>query len=116
MKYILFLLTPVIVFATSSFITESEYAAQLYKNPRGIACGLCHGDKGEGKLIAKYMHKNKKKSFIGPPINSIKYSEFYKAMHLRKKGMPQYYLTSKEIEALYFYLHKDDKKRVKNVK
>jgi len=114
MKYILFLLTPMIVFATSNFITESEYAQQLYKNPRGIACGLCHGENGEGKIIAHYVHKKKKKSFVGPKINSIKYTEFYKALTSRKKGMPRYYLTPKEIEALYFYLHKDDKKKVKN--
>jgi mono/diheme cytochrome c family protein len=114
MRYILFLITPFFLFGSSTFITESEYASQLYKNPRGIACGRCHGDHGEGKLIARYKHKNKEKSFVGPPINNIRYSEFYRALNLRKKGMPRYYLTSKEIEALYFYLHKDDKKKVKN--
>jgi len=116
MKYILFFLLPVSIFATSSFITEQEYASQLYKNPRGISCGSCHGALGEGELIATYVHKNKKKSFIGPRINNIKYSEFYRALNRRKKGMPRYYLTPKEIEALYFYLHKDDKKKVKNAR
>jgi hypothetical protein len=111
MKYILFLFIPFVLFANSSFITESEYASQLYKNPRGIACGLCHGEMGEGKVIARYVHKNKKRSFIGPRINNIKYSEFYKALVSRKKGMPRYYLTPMEIEALYFYLHRNDKKR-----
>ncbi|QOP45618.1 c-type cytochrome [Sulfurimonas paralvinellae] len=115
MKYILLLLTPWCLFASSSFITQREYASQLYKNPRGIACGRCHGAKGEGKLIANYVHKNKKKSFIGPRINNIKYTEFFKALNTRKKGMPRYYLTPKEIEALYFYLHQNDKKKVKNV-
>jgi len=113
MKYIFILLTPVVLFSLSTFITKSEYASQLYKNPRGIACGLCHGKHGEGKLIAKYRHKNKQRKFIGPPINNIEYSAFYKALTTRKKGMPRYYLTSKEIEALYFFLHKDDKKKGK---
>jgi len=116
MKFIFMLFIPLSLFSLSTFITKSEYAAQLYKNPRGIGCGLCHGDHGQGKLIAKYKHKNKDKSFIGPAINNIKYNEFYKALVSRKKGMPRYYLTPKEIEALYFYLHKDDKKKVKNVK
>ena len=114
MKYILLLLTPLYLFASSSFITQSEYASQLYKNPRGIACGRCHGDYGEGKLIANYIHKNKKKSFVGPQINNVKYTEFYKALNSRKKGMPRYYLTQKEIEALYFYLHQNDKKKAKD--
>jgi mono/diheme cytochrome c family protein len=110
MKHILFLLLCIPLFATSSFITQSEYAQQLYKNPRGIACGLCHGKNGEGKVIANYIHKKKKKSFVGPRINNIKYTEFYKALTTRKKGMPRYYLTPKEIETLYFYLHKNDAK------
>jgi len=122
MKYILFLIVPITIFAASNFITPREYSSQLYKNPRGIGCGLCHGNNGEGKVIAKYIHRKKHKSFVGPRINNIKYNEFYNALNSRKRGMPQYYLTSKEIRALYFYLHKDDKKRddkkkkVKNAK
>ncbi len=111
MKYILFLLLSIPLFADSGFITQSEYAEQLYKNPRGIACGLCHGKNGEGKIIANYTHKKKKKSFVGPKINNIKYTEFYRVFATRSRGMPRYYLTSKEIEALYFYLHKNDAKR-----
>ena len=108
MKYILFLLTPFFLAnATSSFITPIEYAAQLYKNPRGIGCNNCHGENGEGKLIAKYKHKGVQKSFRGPQINTIKYSEFYKAISRRKNGMPRYFLTTKEIEALYLHLHQD---------
>ncbi len=114
MKYILLLVIPYYLFATTSFITQREYASQLYKNPRGIACGRCHGNKGEGKLIANYIHKNKKKSFIGPRINNVTYAQFYKALNSRKRGMPHYYLTTKEIEALYFYLHQNDKKKVKD--
>ena len=49
MKNILLLILPVFLFGGSSFITPLEYASQLYKNPRGIGCHLCHGDNGEGK-------------------------------------------------------------------
>ena len=116
MRHILFLLLPFTLFSSSSFITPMEYASQLYKNPRGIGCQNCHGDKGEGKLIANYTHKGVKKSFRGPNIIDIKYSEFYKALMKRKRGMPRYFLTDKEIEALYLFVHKDDKKKKLNVK
>ena len=105
------MLLPKLLFATSSFITPLEYASQLYKNPRGIGCQFCHGENGEGKLIANYMHKNKKKSFRGPEIDKINFGEFYKALNRRKDGMPRYYLTQKEIEALYLYLHSKDSSR-----
>jgi len=110
MKFIFFLIVPVFLLATSSFITPLEYASQLYKNPRGIGCQFCHGEKGKGKLIANYIHKNKKKSFRGPEIDKMRFDAFYKALNTRKNGMPRYYLTQKEIEALYLYLHQNDKR------
>jgi len=116
MKYLLLSLLPFYLYATASFITPTEYAAQLYKNPRGIGCNHCHGDNGEGKLIAKYKHKGKEKSFRGPKISDIKYKDFYKALNKRKNGMPRYFLTEKEIQALYLHLHKDEEKESKNVK
>ena len=115
MKYIFFLMTPLFVYASSSFITPTEYASQLYKNPRGIGCQKCHGNHGEGKVIANYVYKKKKKSFVGPRINNISFDEFYRVLNQRKRGMPRYFLTDEEIKALYFYLHKNDKKK-KNVK
>ena len=116
MQYILFLLLPISLFATASFITPAEYSAQLYKNPRGIGCQKCHGDNGEGKLIANYKHKGVAKSFRGPKINTLSYGEFYKALNRRKNGMPRYFLTDKEVAALYLHLHKNDKKDTKVVK
>jgi mono/diheme cytochrome c family protein len=111
MKTLLFLILPLYLLATSSFITPREYASQLYKNPRGIGCQKCHGDNGEGKLIAKYKHKGNDRSFRAPKINSINYNEFYRALNKRKNGMPRYFLTDKEIAALYLHLHKNDKKK-----
>jgi len=114
MKYILFLILPFVLFATSNFITPMEYASQLYKNPRGIGCQKCHGNNGEGKVIADYMHKNKKKSFIGPRINNVAFTQFYNTLNSRTKGMPRYFLTKQEIEALYFYLHRNDINKAKD--
>ena len=41
-------------------------------------------------------------------INTMKFDAFYKALNRRKNGMPRYYLTHKEVEALYLHLHKND--------
>ena len=110
MKYIFFLFTfSIMLFASGSFITEAEYAAELYKNPRGIGCGECHGAHGEGKVIAEYIHKNKQRKFIGPAINHLSYRDFFQALNSRKRGMPHYYLTDQEIKALYFFLHHKQK-------
>ena len=99
-----------------SFITQMEYASSLYKNPRGIGCQKCHGLKGEGKLIAKYIDTKRvkkgdkiitlkiQKEFRAPPINKLSYDRFQKALESSILGMPKYYLTKKEIKALYFYL------------
>ncbi len=107
MKKILFLLLPFTLLAETSFITPMEYASQLYKNPRGIGCQHCHGDKGQGRLVATYIHKKEKKEFRGPAINSLDFDKFYRALNRAKKGMPRYYLTKKEVQALYFFLQQD---------
>lgn len=110
MKHILFLLLPLYLFSESSFITQMEYSSSLYKNPRGIGCNQCHGENGEGKIIARYKHKNEKKTFFGPQINNVDFSTFYKALDVRKRGMPRYFLTKKEVQALYFYLQEKQRK------
>ena len=105
MKFLLYLTVVVSLSAKESFITPEEYAAQLYHNPRGIGCHLCHGENGEGKLIARYEHKNEKKAFAGPAINVLDFKAFYKALDSRVRGMPRYFLTEQEVRALYYYLH-----------
>ena len=94
--------------AEVTFITEAEYASQLYHSPRGIGCHKCHGEKGEGRLIASYKNKGVKKDFHPPAINQIAYGDFVEAMKNRQKGMPRYFLTANEIKALYFYLHQKE--------
>ena len=114
MKYIAIFLVPLFLFSDTTFITPMEYASQLYKNPRGIGCEHCHGDIGQGKIVASYTHKKEKKSFAGPVINNLDFNKFYKALNVRKNGMPRYFLTKKEIKALYFYLQ--EKKDIKDEK
>ncbi len=115
MQYMFFLVLPLLLSAKSSFITPMEYSSQLYKNPRGIGCQHCHGEDGEGRLVAEYTHKKKRKSFRGPTINTLDFDTFHKALSVRKKGMPRYFLTKKEIQALYFYLQQKKKKKEKTV-
>lgn len=93
--------------ADESFITPQEYAAQLYHSPRGIGCHLCHGEKGEGRIIAHYKENGEKREFSAPGINQLSFDEFDRALTRRHKGMPRYYLTAGERKVLYHYLHPD---------
>ena len=116
MKKLLLFIFPFLLSAETTFITPMEYAAQLYKNPRGIGCQHCHGGHGEGKLIAKYTHKGEKKTFEGPEISNLEFDTFYKALSKRKRGMPRYFLTLQEIKALYLFVHVEKKKVSDNAK
>lgn len=86
------------------FITKMEYAKMLYSNPRGIGCNLCHGEKGEGSVIAKYKSKGVTKELKAPAITSLDKKRFAKALGKSDSVMPRYYLTKNEIDMLYFYV------------
>jgi len=94
------------VFA-EDFITKMEYAKMLYANPRGIGCNKCHGNTGEGSLIARYKVKGKMIDLRAPAINNIKKEDFFKALNETHKVMPTYFLTNKEIDTLYFFVTKE---------
>lgn len=88
------------------FISFKDYGRNLYENPRGIGCNRCHGKKGEGSVIAHYSHKGKAKTLKAPSIKNLEFGAFMKALRSKKIGvMPTYYLTDKEIEAIYFFLY-----------
>ncbi|WP_455756114.1 c-type cytochrome [Sulfurimonas sp.] len=108
MKYIILILLSLQLTAQTTFITPMEYASQLYKNPRGIGCHRCHGENGEGRLVATYEYKKENREFRGPAINGVDFKEFYSALNKRKRGMPSYFLTKKEVQALYLYLNKEN--------
>ncbi len=110
MKSWLLLFLFISLHSAESFITKEEYARQLFHSPRGIGCHLCHGESGEGRLIADYEDKNGKRSFSGPAIKDVKYERFSHALNNRAQGMPRYFLTKNEIRVLYYYLQFKNKK------
>ena len=94
----------------ADFITKTEYAKMLYLNPRGIGCDKCHGTKGEGSLISKYKHFDKKANktvddeLRAPKINDIDFESFKAALTKPKGVMPSYFLTDEETIILYEYI------------
>jgi len=94
----------------ADFITKTEYAKMLYLNPRGIGCDKCHGAKGEGSLISKYKHFDKKTNktvddeLRAPRINDIDFESFKAALTKPKGVMPSYFLTDEETTILYEYI------------
>lgn len=105
----LILLFYVVIFG-ADFITKTEYAKMLYLNPRGIGCDKCHGAKGEGSLISKYKHFDKKTNktvddeLRAPKINDIDFESFKAALTKPKGVMPSYFLTDEETTILYEYI------------
>lgn len=101
--------------AEQSFLSNDEYAKMLYKNPRGIGCHECHGERGEGKKISSYIKGDKKISLMGPRINNLSIRRFKKALEKGKRLMPEYFLTDQEKAYLYYYLNKQKNIKVVNV-
>jgi cytochrome c553 len=122
----LIVLFPLFLFATSeketneSFLSTLEYGEMLYKDPRGISCTKCHGQEGKGgKKIAKYYDKNKNIKLL-KSIDITHYSledltaslknQYRKdGRRKRHKIMPMYYLTKKEVFAIFTYLKAQNK-------
>jgi len=99
------LISLLINFAISEdFISEFEYGQMLYQAPRGVSCASCHGKLGERTFIASFKEGNKTKEFFSPDIRNLNLKEFKKALDRGGKIMPRYYLTNKEIEAIYKYI------------
>lgn len=92
----------------NSFITDFEYGAMLYENPRGIGCNKCHGTGEKSFIIASYKDKKgNKKELTAPPINEVPYEKFVEVL-TTKRGksniMPSYFLTDDEIKSIYYYI------------
>ena len=106
----------------ADFITKTEYAKMLYLNPRGIGCDKCHGAKGEGSLISKYKHFDKKTNktvddeLRAPKINDIDFESFKEALTKPKGVMPSYFLTDEETTILYEYITNQMKSPAKAAK
>ena len=108
MRYILsIILLGAISLHSEDFISRFEYGQMLYENPRGVSCMPCHGNQGEGKIIATYLDENKKKHILkGSDIRFSSKSDMLKAIHNGPGIMPNYFLTNDEIEAIYEYIQK----------
>ncbi len=105
-KALFLMILPFTVFA-EDFISHFEYGEMLYNNPRGVSCALCHGDKGKGKVIATYKENNNSIASIrGSDITQVSLTDMIKSLNTTHKIMPRYYLTNKEIKAIYDFLQK----------
>jgi len=90
---------------SEDFISEFEYGQMLYQNPRGVSCAKCHGKLGDGEFIASFKEENGTvKKFYGPDIRELDKKSFSKALERGGKIMPRYYLTNKEVEAIFKYI------------
>ena len=96
------------LYAEESFITNDEYAKMLYKNPRGISCAKCHGEKGEGKILTTYVVQGETRHITAPPIYNLSMQRFKKALKRKGRLMPEYFLTEVEMAHLYYYLLKQN--------
>ncbi len=94
-----------LLLAEESFITVGEYGQMLYNNPRGIGCIHCHGESGEGALIASYKEDGKRVELRGPDIRKVTLKRLKATLPKRHRVMPTYFLTDKEIRAIFHYLH-----------
>ena len=89
------------------FMSHFEYGQMLYSNPRGVSCALCHGKYGKGDVIASYKQEDGKKVELqSPDITNLTFKQMIKALNSSHKIMPRYYLTDKEIKAIYDYIQK----------
>ena len=110
MRSVFLILLFCVAIFSADFITKTEYAKMLYLNPRGIGCDKCHGTKGEGSLISKYKHFDKKANktvddeLRAPKINDIDFESFKAALTKPKGVMPSYFLTDEETTILYEYI------------
>ena len=112
MRGLLWFSVPIILCANEDFISPYEYGNMLYNNPRGVSCAKCHGENGEGKLIASYETKEGKVEIIGADIREKSLEEMIKSVNSYHPVMPTYSLTHQEVVAIYGYLQ--EKKRQKN--
>ncbi|MGC9352042.1 MAG: c-type cytochrome [Sulfurovum sp.] len=101
-----------LVSADEDFISHYEYGQMLYTYPRGVSCVECHGEAGEGKVIAEFRDIHGKEQIIGPDIRNKTLEEMIEALNAYNDIMPRYYLTDEEIKAIHDFL-KEKSKRMK---
>jgi len=100
---------------SEDFISEYEYGQMLYKDPRGVSCASCHGTVGEKTFIASYKREDgTNRDFYSPDIRELDLKKFKRALDRGGKIMPKYYLTDKEVEAIFKYIKTVNKESIKS--
>ena len=114
-KKIVFLALLPLLASAEDFISDFEYGQMLYNEPRGVSCVPCHGDTGAGRDIASYTDKYGKKVMLsGPDIRKATLKELIYSLKKGKGIMPKYFFTDNEIERIYAYIQKVNKKSDNN--
>jgi len=106
----LLLILPLLLGANEDFMSHDEYGEMLYNNPRGISCSQCHGKFGEGMMIVRYKEANTTTSIDGPDIRQKSFTFMVESLNHYHAVMPRYYLTQKEVKAIYDYIQKRSQK------
>jgi len=115
LRFLIFLTVPIMLFSNQKFMSDYEYGAMLYENPRGIGCVKCHGKKGKGELIGVYYTTNKKtkqrvkNEVIGSDITKKTLDEMIVSVNRTHDVMPTYSLTKDEVKAIYDYIDKKNR-------
>jgi mono/diheme cytochrome c family protein len=95
---------------SEDFISEFEYGQMLYQNPRGVSCVPCHGDHGEGSIIARYEEAGRVVELRGPDIRRADEAALKRAIRKGPGVMPRYFLTDEEIRALRAYIREAERR------
>jgi len=90
--------------ADEGFISQEEYGAMLFANPRGIACINCHNKKMQNKILTTYKRRKKEFKVIIPEIKNTISLKKLKNILKGKSIMPSYHFTDEEIKALWTYI------------
>ncbi|MEA1953225.1 MAG: cytochrome c [Campylobacterota bacterium] len=98
---------PLFLGANEDFISHYEYGEMLYNSPRGVSCTQCHGKDGAGKEIVSFKDKEGKQIIQGSDIRNTSYKDVLQSVNTYHMIMPRYYLTDKEVKAIYDYLQKN---------
>lgn len=101
---------PLMLGASEDFISHYEYGQMLYHNPRGVSCAECHGENGSGKTIVEFRDIHGKHAMKGSDIRQSSLAVMIKSVNSYHEIMPRYYLTNKEVKAIYDYLRKKNAK------
>ena len=87
----------------------------LYNNPRGVSCSQCHGKEGEGTTIVEFRDIHGKQAIKGSDIRKESLQSMINSVNSYHEIMPRYYLTDKEVKAIYDYIQKRNENYLKSL-